>query len=70
VTCCLVTHPATEYTHATVELRMLFRVARQLSTKQLVTKYTLCDDEGRQSLLHAAAMMSHGSTLVSMVTLL
>jgi hypothetical protein len=26
---CQVTHPATEYTHATIELRMLFLVARQ-----------------------------------------
>jgi hypothetical protein len=49
---------------------MLFRVARQPSAKRLATEYTLRDDEGMRSLLLAAAMTSHGSALVSTVTLL
>jgi hypothetical protein len=49
---------------------MLFRVARQPSAKQLATEYTLRNDERRRSLLHAAAMTSHGNAIVSMATLL
>jgi hypothetical protein len=47
---------------------MLFRVATQPSAKHLATEYTLHDDEGRRSLLRAAAMTSHSSALVSTVT--
>jgi hypothetical protein len=60
----------TEYMHATIELRMLLRVARQPSAKQLATEYTLRGDEGRRSLLRAVTMTSYGSALVSTVTLL
>jgi hypothetical protein len=43
-------------------------VTRQPSAKQLATEYTLRDGEGRRGLLRAAAMTSHGSTLVSKLT--
>jgi hypothetical protein len=49
---------------------MLFRVARQPSAKQLATEYTLRDDERRRSILHAAAMTSHGNAIVSREMLL
>jgi hypothetical protein len=39
------------------------------SAKQLATEYTLRGGEGWRSLLRAAAMTSHGSALVSTVTL-
>jgi hypothetical protein len=35
---CKVTHPATEYTHATIVLRMLFLVARQQSASQATSE--------------------------------
>jgi hypothetical protein len=55
-----VTHLATEYTHATIELRMLFLVARQQSAHQ-AAKRSNCYTERSAGGEEQAAVMSHAS---------